>query len=213
MLLQLLRHVVGVEDRDLGCARQARAAHQRDVDPGDRQDAGAAVGRGADRADGLFAGDVGFDHRMSGKKRRELWRDADRPHARPAAAVGDAEGFVQVEMADIRADVAGAAEADLRVHVRAVHVNLSAVLVDDLADFLDALFEHAVRARIGDHQAGELVAMLLGFGFQIGEVDVALRIGLTATTLKPAMTALAGLVPWALVGIRQTLRCASPRDS
>jgi len=35
----------------------------------------------------------------------------------------------------------------------------------------------------------------------------------TGRTLKPAMTALAGLVPWALVGIRQTLRCLSLRDS
>ena len=35
----------------------------------------------------------------------------------------------------------------------------------------------------------------------------------TGTTLNPAMTALAGLVPCAEVGIRQTLRCASPRDA
>src|ERR1017187_8874187 len=35
----------------------------------------------------------------------------------------------------------------------------------------------------------------------------------TGTTLKPHMTALAGLVPWALVGIRHTLRRPSPRDS
>ena len=35
----------------------------------------------------------------------------------------------------------------------------------------------------------------------------------TGTTLKPHIAALAGLVPCALVGIRQTLRCASPRIS
>src|ERR1700716_2148036 len=34
----------------------------------------------------------------------------------------------------------------------------------------------------------------------------------TETTLNPAMTALAGLVPWADCGIRQTSRCASLRD-
>jgi hypothetical protein len=33
----------------------------------------------------------------------------------------------------------------------------------------------------------------------------------TTTTRKPAITALAGLVPWADCGIRQTSRWASPR--
>ena len=67
-----------------------------------------------------------------------MFRHADRPHARPAAAVRNAKGFVQIQMANVRADVAGAAEADLRVHIRAVHVNLAAVLVNDFANLLDA---------------------------------------------------------------------------
>ena len=72
---------------------------------------------------------------------------ADRPHARAAAAVGDAEGLVQVEVADVGADVARAAEPDLRVHVGAVHVDLPAVLVHDRADLPDRPLEHAVGAR------------------------------------------------------------------
>ncbi len=35
----------------------------------------------------------------------------------------------------------------------------------------------------------------------------------TGTTLKPPIAALAGFVPWAEVGMRQTLRCSSPRDA
>ena len=35
----------------------------------------------------------------------------------------------------------------------------------------------------------------------------------TTTTFMPAITALAGLVPWALLGIRHTSRCDSPRDA
>ena len=35
----------------------------------------------------------------------------------------------------------------------------------------------------------------------------------TTTTLMPAMTALAGLVPWADCGIKHTVRCASFRDA
>ena len=56
---------------------------------------------------------------------------ADGAHARAAAAVGNAEGLVQVQVADVGADVAGPAEADLGVHVGAVHVDLAAVAVDD----------------------------------------------------------------------------------
>jgi hypothetical protein len=49
--------------------------------------------------------------------------------------------------------------------------------------------------------------VLFGLGLEIGQLDVALVVaGFTATTLKPAITALAGLVPWAEVGIRQTFR-------
>ena len=93
------------------------------------------------------------DDRMAGQKLDEMFRHADRPDARAAAAVRNAKRLVQIQMADVRADVAGAAEADLRVHVRAVHVNLAAVRVDDLADLADGFLEHAVRGRIGDHQA------------------------------------------------------------
>ena len=58
--------------------------------------------------------------------------DADRAHARAAAAVRDAEGLVQVEVADVGADSRpGRQRPDLRVHVGAVHVDLAAVLVDD----------------------------------------------------------------------------------
>ena len=69
---------------------------------------------------------------FAGQELREVRRHADRAHARTAAAVRDAERLVQVQVTDVGADVAGAAQADLRVHVRAVHVDLAAVLVDDL---------------------------------------------------------------------------------
>ena len=89
-----------------------------------------------------------------------MFRHADRAHARTAAAVRNAKSFVQIEMANIRADIARPAKTDLRVHVRAVHVNLAAVRVDDLANFADGRFENAVRGRIGHHQRGQIARML-----------------------------------------------------
>src|SRR6202043_3330628 len=127
-------------------------------------DAGAAPGRrrhGTDRPEacaraiapappavrGLRAarlGARGRAERVAGKEGREVRGDADRSHAGTAAAVRDAEGLVQVEMADVGADVAGAAEADHGVHVGAVHVDLPAMPVHDLAQLADALLEDAV---------------------------------------------------------------------
>jgi hypothetical protein len=58
-------------------------------------------------------------------------RDGDGADARTAAAVRNAERLVQIQMADIHAEIARAAKADLRGQVRAVHVDLAAVGVDD----------------------------------------------------------------------------------
>ena len=73
---------------------------------------------------------------------------------------------------------AGCMIADLGVEVGAVHVNLSAVFMDDAADVADAFFVHAVGGRIGNHDGGQGVAVLLGFGFQIVDVDVAMFVGI-----------------------------------
>ena len=47
-------------------------------------------------------------------------------------------GFGVTYTAKVRANVAGAGHAYLRVEVGAIHVYLTAVVVNDLADFLDA---------------------------------------------------------------------------
>ena len=79
-------------------------------------------------------------------------------------------------MTDVRADRRGAGQADLGVHVGAVHVDLAAMLVNHRADVPDVLFEHAVRRGVGHHQRRQLVAMLPRLGAQVLEVDVALAV-------------------------------------
>src|SRR5262249_34721822 len=113
---------------------------------------------------------------MAGQELDQVLGDADRAHSGAAAAVGDAEGLVQVQVADIGADRARRGQADLGVHVRAIHVYLPAVLVNDLADFLDAFFKHAVRAGVGDHQAREVLRVLRGLHLQVRNLHVALVI-------------------------------------
>src|SRR5258708_34633824 len=98
---------------------------------------------------------------------------ADRAHGRGAAAMRNAEGLVQVEMADIGAVIAGPGQADLRIQVGAVEIDLAAMVMDDVADLADMLLEHAMRRGIGDHDRGEVVRMLLRLGAEIVAVYVA----------------------------------------
>ena len=184
---------------------------QGDVGPGDRQDARrcpTARPRWCRRP----AACAEVHDRMAGQERREVLRHADRPHARTAAAVRDAERLVQVEVADVGADVTRAAEADLRVHVGAVHVDLAAVLVHDPADLPDRALEDAVRARDRSPSAprGCRGAPPPWRADRRGRCCPGASL-FTGTTCMPAITALAGLVPWADCGIRQMVRWVSPR--
>ena len=113
---------------------------------------------------------------MARQEGREVGCHADGPHPRPAAAMGDAEGLVQVEMRHVRAELAGQAQAEQGVEVGAVHVDLAAALVDHLADLDDGFLEHAMGGGIGDHQRRQIVGVGLGLGAQVGEVDVAVLV-------------------------------------
>ena len=90
--------------------------------------------------------------------------DADRSHAGAAAAMRNAERLVQIEMADIGAVIAGPRQPDLRIHVGAVEIDLSAMAMHDVADLANVLLEHAMGGGIGDHDGGEIVRMLRRLG-------------------------------------------------
>ena len=69
----------------------------------------------------------------------------DRSYTWAAAAVRDAKRFVQIQMTNIGAVIAGATKTDLRIQVCAVHVNLAAMRVNDIANFANRRLEHAMR--------------------------------------------------------------------
>ena len=149
-------------------------------------------------------------HRMAGQELHQVLGHADGAHARAAAAVRDAEGLVQVQMAHIGADVAGPAKADLGVHVGAVHIDLPAVGVDDFADLLDGFLEHAVGGGVGDHQRGQVGLVRLGLGPQVGDVDVALLVAGHGDDFQPRHDG-AGGVGAVGGGGDQADRCGGPR--
>ncbi len=100
--------------------------------------------------------------------------------------MGNREGLVQIQMADIRADVARAGQADLRVHVGAVHIDLAAVGVDDAGDLADAFLVDPMGARVSHHQTGQVILVQFGLFAQIRHVDIALLVAFHQHDLQAA---------------------------
>ena len=148
---------------------------------------------------------------MGGQEGREVGPHADGTDPRPAAAVGDAERLVQVEVADVAAEAARLGHADERVEVGAVDVHLPTVLVDDVAQLADAFLEHTVRRRVRHHGRGEPSARGVALARRSPRSTLPSASHATTTTWSPAITALAAFVPCALEGMRQTVRAWSPR--
>ena len=172
MALEPVGDVVGAEDGHLGSVLQSLRPHQRDVGPGDRQDRSAAKGSAGYRIDHMV-GTLRRLQRVVRQEGRQVLAHADRAHARAAAAVGNAEGLVQIEMGHIGPEFARRGDAYQRIEVGAVDVHLAAVAMDDLAELDNALLEHAVGGRVGHHDGRQLVAVALGLGLQVRQVHVA----------------------------------------
>ena len=79
---------------------------------------------------------------------------------------------MQIEVADIRADEGRTSVTDLGVHVRAVHIDKSAVVVDNLTHLADSGLEDAVGRWVRDHTARKTVFVLLGLGAPVRHVGV-----------------------------------------
>ena len=98
--------------------------------------------------------------------------DTDGADSGSTTTVGNTECLVEVEMADVSANLARRAETDLGVHVGSVHVHLAAVVVDNLASLLDTGFVNTEGTGVCNHDGRELVLVLLALGFEIREVQV-----------------------------------------
>src|SRR5882762_8646991 len=109
---------------------------------------------------------------MPWQKGREMGRDTNRTHPWSATAMRNAEGLVQIQVADVRADIARPTQADLGIHVGAVHVDLAAVRMNDPANLDNRFFEDSMRRGISYHQGGELLLVFFGFGLEIRDADI-----------------------------------------
>ena len=169
VLVEPAGDVVGRGDRRQRRQAQTGRAHHPDVGPADRQDRRRSVGRRRHRWAGRQLGRI----RVAGQERRQMRARRHRSDAGTAAAVRDAERLVQVQVADVAAELSGSGQPDQRVEVGAVDVDLAAGVVHGRADLGDVLLVHAVRRRVGDHQRRQPVGVLADLGAQVVEVDVA----------------------------------------
>ena len=173
--------------------RQAVRAHQRDVDPRDGEDArGCRTARRRPRPPTARR-----PCRVTGWPGRNGARCAATPIGPmpgPPPPCGMQKVLCRFRWQTSAPMSPGPREADLRVHVRAVHVDLPAVLVHDLADLADRLLEHAVRRRIRDHQRAQAIAGAPPpCARRSARSMLPCSSQATATTLKPAITALRGI--------------------
>jgi len=81
-------------------------------------------------------------------------------------------------MPDIGAICPRLSQADLRVEVGAVEIDLSAMGMNDAANLANRGFENPMRGGISDHDCGEMAGILLRLLPQIGEVDVAVTVAI-----------------------------------
>ena len=70
--------------------------------------------------------------------------NSDRANSRASTAVRDAKCLVQIQVTHVRSEVRWTAEPHQSVHICAIHINLSAVLMDDFTNLRDSLFKYAV---------------------------------------------------------------------
>lgn len=114
---------------------------------------------------------LNINQRVSRQEGNQVFLDTNGSHSRSSSSVGNSKGLVEVKVANISAKEPWRGVPNLRVHVSAVHVHLSAVMVNDVARLLNSFFEDAARRRVGDHKCAKVVLVLFCLRLQVCEVD------------------------------------------
>ena len=206
------RDVVRIENGHLSRSHEPLGAHHPQIGPRNGQNPGTPPRRPGHRSDTPV--DVSpaerprlGTQRVRRQEGREVLPHGNRPDPRTAAAMRDAEGLVQIQVGDVGPELAGLGKSHEGIEVCPIEIHLTTGLVDRRADLPDRRLEHAMGGRVGDHQRGEDIAILVDLRSQVNDIDVALVI---ARHNDPAITAEAAFVPCALLGMRQTSRSGCP---
>mmetsp|Transcript_41994 Transcript_41994/g.100962 ORF Transcript_41994/g.100962 Transcript_41994/m.100962 type:complete len:238 (-) Transcript_41994:2062-2775(-) len=160
VVLQPVLHVVGIQDRPLGCFGQATRPEHGDVHPWNYSNSTLTPRSSRN----LAALDIlaNIDYRVRRQERLEMLNNTNGPQARATPTMRNCKRLVKVQMAHICTNDGRGCESNLSIHVCPVHVDLSSIVMNDLTDLLNALLVDAVGRRVGDHQARQVIGVLLG---------------------------------------------------
>ncbi len=81
---------------------------------------------------------------MTWDKRLKMLLGTDGSDTWATASMRDGEGLVKVEMTHVSSDYAGRCESQHSVKVGSVEINLTTIVMDNIADLLDTSFEHSM---------------------------------------------------------------------
>ena len=79
---------------------------------------------------------------MTRQERQQMLGHTDGADTGSTTPMGDAERLVQIEVTDVGAEGARAAQADLGIEVGPIQIHLAAMVVNQAADLTDAGLEH-----------------------------------------------------------------------
>src|SRR5690606_15341450 len=124
---------------------------------GDSADGSRRPGRRGYGCDRLIT--FQLDNRITRQEVDQVTGYSDWSHSRAASTLRDTEGIMQVQVTYVGSDKARTGKSYLSIHIRTVHIYLSAILVNKFTDFENGFFKYSVRRRIGNHQAGKVLFM------------------------------------------------------
>src|SRR5450756_393247 len=100
---------------------------------------------------------------MRWKELNQMLCNGNRANARTAASVRNGECFVQIQVANVGSNAARIGQPNLSVHVSAVHINLSAMRMNNLAQFGDRRLINSVSRWISHHETRQGILEFFSF--------------------------------------------------
>mmetsp|Transcript_24618 Transcript_24618/g.44211 ORF Transcript_24618/g.44211 Transcript_24618/m.44211 type:complete len:333 (-) Transcript_24618:353-1351(-) len=175
-------HVVSIQNGNFRRLFEAFVSIHLNVHPGDGKDGGRSEGSSGDGAIQLwntqiasaeFSRSLGI-HGMAREERSEVCRDADGSDSGSAAAMGDAECFVQVQMADVGTNESWTGQTHLSIHIRTIHIHLTTRIMHHINNLHNLLLKHTERRRVSNHERRHILSMFLHLCGQILQIDISL---------------------------------------
>src|SRR5210317_297533 len=93
----------------------------------------------------------------------QIFNDTYRANTWSAASMRNAESLMQIEMRHISSKFSWLTQTNHRIQVGSINVNLTAMIMNNVAYFGNCCFKDSMRRRIGDHDGSQFIRILRSF--------------------------------------------------